>query len=179
MFRPFINEPAVRQCCGVGMSPAMPCSSPATVCLDPPSVDAGDESIDRIFGNGERSGGAADISGDCFRRLIIIQAPDNFFPKGIMSDNLHSLILGVFSPDVRFVGGLLRVILSAYPIAEDFCTYRVGTSFQQRGDLSYAISFFLIPSDLVAVALREVPPRCVFFSYFHFRRLTVLIQKRI
>lgn len=96
-----------------------------------------------------------------------------------MLDDLHALILGILSADIRFVVGFLRVVSSLYPIAADFYADGVRTSFEQYGDPSYAISFFLIPAYLLTVAICELPPYFVFFSYSHFRRPTVLIQKGI
>lgn len=64
---PLVNEPAISERSGVRMSPTTSYSFPQTVDLDSSPVDAANEAVNRVFGNGYRFHPATDVSGNGFR----------------------------------------------------------------------------------------------------------------
>ena len=96
--------------------------------------------------------------------------------------NLHALIFCIFSSDIRLVVGFPRVVRSPYSITVEFLGDRIGTPPHETSNTANAVLLLLIPSDFLAVALRELAPGFVFFSCFYsliFSLSSVLIQKRI
>lgn len=107
-----------------------------------------------------------DASCNSLRRLVVHEPPFNLFIQCLMSDNFLSLVFGIRSSYVSFVVGFGRIVHPPYAVADDLCRDSVWTSFKQFSHVSHTISFFSVPSDLLAVFFGELPPCVVFFSYY-------------
>lgn len=117
VFGPFIDECSVQELGEFGSSSVSSLFAFFAMVFNPSSINAFDVAVDAVFGNiGKFLFLISKPACYCSRRLIIVEMPVNKLFERFVADNLHSLVLGVFSPCVSLVLGFSWVVFSFHAV---------------------------------------------------------------
>ena len=99
------------------------------------------------------------------RRLVVQKPGIHLLFQCFLVNNFLALVASIFASRISFVMSFPRIIYPMCTVSLQFSANSVGTPIEKLRNSSQAIFLSPIPTNLLAVAFRKLPPCFVFFSY--------------